>query len=102
MDLHLNLKGEFFDAIRDGTKTHEYRLAATWLPRLQGKDFERVILKRGYPRAGDLERTLVRPWRGYTIETRVVPTYGDIPVTVLAIPVHPDQESADRPHKEAV
>lgn len=101
MDLHLNLKGEFFDAIRAGTKTHEYRLAATWLPRLQGKDFKRVILKRGYPRAGDLERTLVRPWRGYTVETRVVPTYGDSPVTVLAIPVHAEQEDTNRTTEDA-
>lgn len=90
-DLHLNLKGEHFDEIQAGRKTHEYRLASTWLKRLQGKSFDRVLLKRGYPRAGDIERILVRPWRGYEVVTRVVPLYGEAPVEVLAIPVHPPQ-----------
>lgn len=50
--LRLNLKGCYFDAIRDGTKTHEYRLAAKWEKRLAGKTYDEILLLRGYPKRG--------------------------------------------------
>lgn len=43
-DLHLNLKGEYFDQIKAGTKIFEYRLAAKWEKRLAGKTFERIFI----------------------------------------------------------
>lgn len=46
-DLHLNLNGNYFDQIKAGTKTVEYRLASKWLKRLEGKTFDRVYFKRG-------------------------------------------------------
>ena len=87
-DLHLNLKGEYFDAIKDGTKTHEYRLAEKWLKRLQGKTFDRIVLKRGYPKRDDSERIIERPWRGFSVEMRTHPHFGSEPVEVLAIVVN--------------
>jgi hypothetical protein len=88
MDLHLNLKGVYFDAIKAGTKTREYRLASTWLRRLEGKTFDRVILKRGYPRSSDLERHLFRPWRGWELEMIQHPHFGNTAVVVCAIVVN--------------
>lgn len=87
-DLHLNMKGEYFDAIKAGTKCHEYRLAEKWLKRLAGKSFDRVFIKRGYPKAGDTERIIVRPWRGYELQTITHPHFGPKPVEVLAIRVN--------------
>lgn len=87
-DLHLNLKGEYFDAIKAGTKMYEYRLAGKWLKRIQGKTFGRILLKRGYPKRDDAERIIERPWRGYSIETRTHPHFGPEPVEVLAIQVN--------------
>lgn len=84
-DLHLNLNGEYFDQIKAGTKTHEYRLASKWLKRLSGKSFERVFFKRGYPKSTDTERIEVRPWRGFEIQTITHPHFGDEPVDVCAI-----------------
>ena len=60
-DLHLNLKGEYFDDIKAGTKPWEYRLASKWLKRLADKSFDRVFVKRGYSKAGDMDRIVERP-----------------------------------------
>lgn len=37
--LYLNLKGEYFDQIRAGTKRFEYRQASKWLKPLEDKTF---------------------------------------------------------------
>lgn len=87
-DLHLNLKGEYFDQIKAGTKTHEYRLASKWLKRIAGKSFDRVFVKRGYPKSGDMERIVERPWRGFELQTITHPHFGDEPVRVCAIRVN--------------
>lgn len=87
-DLHLNLKGEYFDAIKAGTKTHEFRLAEKWTKRLAGKSFDRILIKRGYPKSGDTERIIERPWRGYELQTITHPHFGPSPVVVLAIRVN--------------
>jgi hypothetical protein len=48
--LHLSLKGEYFDAIRDGTKPKEYRLCTPyWTKRLVGREYSRIVLTKGYP-----------------------------------------------------
>ena len=87
-DLHLNLKREYFEAIKAGTKTFEYRLASKWFRRLQGKSFDRIFIKLGYPKAGDPERIIERPWQGYELQTITHPHFGANPVEVLAIRVN--------------
>ncbi|MFM0617521.1 ASCH domain-containing protein [Paraburkholderia nemoris] len=87
-DLHLNLKGEYFDQIKAGAKSHEYRLAATWLKRLSRKSFDRILVKRGYPRSGDAVRIIERPWRGFELQTITHPHFGSEPVDVCAIRVN--------------
>ena len=84
-DLHLNLNGIYFDQIKAGTKTVEYRLASKWQKRLEGKTFDRVYFKRGYPKSNDLERIIERPWRGYELQTIKHPHFGVEPVIVCAI-----------------
>ena len=49
-DLHIPMKWEFFDQIASGEKTEEYRLTSTyWRRRIEGRDFERIVLSGGYP-----------------------------------------------------
>lgn len=87
-DLHLNLKAEYFDAIKDGSKLFEYRRCTPyWVKRLVGKEFGRVFIKRGYPAHGDMDRTLVRAWAGYEIQKITHPHFGPAPVEVFAIRV---------------
>lgn len=84
--LHLHLKGEYFDAIKNGSKTEEYRLVSTW-SRVMSKSFDEIRLYRGYPKSTDLERVLRRKFKGFTVKQIVHPHFGDAPVSVYAIDV---------------
>ena len=86
--LTLALKGEYFDEIKAGTKTEEYRLMGYfWALRLENRRYDQIILTRGYPKRTDAARRLVLPWRGYTIKTITHPHFGSAPVLVYAIDV---------------
>lgn len=93
-DLVLPLKREYFEQIKAGTKTEEYRLCNSyWERRLYGRfgSYDRIILTLGYPRRDDTERRLVLPWRGFTIKTITHPHFGPDPVRVYAIDVRPGE-----------
>lgn len=85
--LHLHLKGEYFDQIAAGTKSHEYRLVSIWKKRLEGRSFDEIQLHRGYPKRGTPGRTLYRKWNGLQMESRQHPHFGKDPVEVYAIDV---------------
>lgn len=87
--LHLSLKREYFDAIRDGSKLEEYRLCKPyWAKRLEGRTYDSIVLTWGYPSKEDSGRRLVRAWRGYVVKENFVhPHFGPKPVTVFAINV---------------
>ena len=96
--LHLNLKAVYFDAIASGEKTEEYRLATPyWRRRLEGRQYEGIVLKRGYPRRGDMSRILTRPWLGCTSKTITHPHFGGSPVEVFAILVNASSAVQERP-----
>lgn len=87
-DLVLPLKREYFEAIRDGAKPEEFRLANEyWRKRLVGRAYDSIVLTLGYPARGDAERRIVRPWRGYIEKTITHPHFGTEPVQVFAINV---------------
>ena len=86
--LTLPLRREYFNAISAGTKTEEYRLCTPfWRKRLEGREFDSVVLTLGYPARDDHARRLVRAWRGFTIKTLTHPHFGPSPVQVFAIDV---------------
>ena len=87
--LYLPLKYPYFMAIFSGVKKAEYRLYNNyWRKRIEGKDFDRIVLTSGYPRKDEEHRHITRPWRGYAIETITHPQFGENPVRVFAINVH--------------
>ena len=87
--LHLSLKGEYFDAIKAGTKAEEYRLMTPyWSKRLDGRHYNGIELAKGDPARDDHARRIARPWRGFTIKTIIHPHFGDSPVQVYAIKVN--------------
>ncbi len=87
-DLVLPLKAEYFDAIKAGAKLEEFRERSPyWRRRLEGRTFDRVVLTKGYPTAGDDSRRIVREWRGYRETTITHPHFGAEPVPVFAIDV---------------
>jgi len=88
-DLHLNLKGEYFDQIKSGEKLYEYReITPYWEKRLEGKEFDNILIRRGYPKRGDTERTIVRPWKGYIRQRLLHKHFGEKLVSVYAIIVN--------------
>ncbi|AQH05659.1 RNA-binding protein (plasmid) [Burkholderia sp. KK1] len=87
--LRLHVKAVYFDQIDSGEKGDEYRLVTPyWRKRLEGKQYDRIEVLNGYPKAGDTSRTRERPWRGYTIKTIEHPHFGAEPVEVFAIRVN--------------
>jgi hypothetical protein len=88
-DLVLPLKRQYFEQIKRGEKLEEYRLCSTyWQKRLEGREYDRVILTLGYPAKDDSERFLVRPWRGFIRRLITHPHFGSEPVEVYAINVN--------------
>lgn len=91
--LVLPLKGEYFDAIRDGSKPEEFRLVNDyWTKRMIGpggahRCFDHIVLTKGYPAKGDASRRLIRPWVGFVRKTLTHPHFGPDPVKVFAIDV---------------
>jgi hypothetical protein len=82
------VNGEYFDAMKSGEKTEEYRLVnAYWSRRLIGRDYDRLIITRGYPRKDDNDRRLVMPYEGYEIKTITHKHFGPDPVKVYAIKI---------------
>ncbi|MND22402.1 hypothetical protein D3C80_127810 [compost metagenome] len=87
--LHLPVKTQYFHEIKAGTKTFEFRLTTDhWRKRIEGREFDEVHIKLGYPKAGDHSRTLVRPWRGFELQIIIHPHFGAGPVEVFAIRVN--------------
>jgi len=88
-DLHLSLKGVYFDQIKAGTKPFEYRLKTPyWWKRLSKAPFRNIVLTKGYPKRDDAERRLVLPWRGFYMDTIQHEHFGPYPVRVYAIVVN--------------
>lgn len=85
--LHLPLKREYFEAIKAGTKTEEYRLCTQYWSMRLIRPYDQIVLTLGYPARDDHARRIVRPWRGYTIKTITHPHFGPEPVEVFAIDV---------------
>ncbi|HEX7822871.1 MAG TPA: hypothetical protein VF463_19920 [Sphingobium sp.] len=98
--LNLPVKGIYFDQIRDGTKSHEYRLITDfWRARIVDREYDRVVLTRGYPKAGGIggQTRLTREWRGHHVETLTHPHFGPLPVTVFAIDVSAPHTDMEKP-----
>ena len=88
--LTLSLKAEYFNAIRDGSKPDEYRLVTPyWQKRLEGRNYDGIVLTLGYPSRDDHSRRLERPWCGHRRTTITHPHFGPEPVEVYAIDVRP-------------
>ena len=84
--LHLNLKGEYFDAIKSRNKPFEYRLKNEyWSKKLVGRHYDKVHFKSGYPKKDDADKIIILPYNGYEIQTITHKHFGEEPVEVFAI-----------------
>lgn len=89
-DLILALKREYFEAIRDGQKIEEFRLVNDyWKKRLEGRDYDNIILTLGYPKKDDESRRIVRKWKDVPFVVKMIShkLFGSEPVMVYSIDV---------------
>lgn len=92
--LHLHLKAKYFNEIKSGIKTEEYRLFNSyWCKRLDFKGFDEVHVLSGYPKKDDLSKRIIFPWMGYECKTIKHPEFGKEYVEVYAIRLMKDRES---------
>lgn len=92
-DLQLAVNGEYFDAMKRGEKTEEYRLCNDyWNKRIMFREYDRLIITKGYPKRDDSSRRIDVPYEGYETKTITHPHFGDKPVKVFAIKVNIDNE----------
>jgi len=52
---------------------------------LREKEYDEIHYKKGYPKNGDMSKTLVFPYNGYAIKTITHKHFGQEPVKVFAI-----------------
>lgn len=91
--LTLPLRGLYFRQIKAGAKCLEFRLRTDyWRKRLEGREYDLIVLTLGYPKASDTSRRLMRPWMGYEKQTITHPHFGSDPVEVYAITVNVTRE----------
>lgn len=84
--LILNLKKEYFEQIKSGIKTEEYRLCTHyWTKRLEGKTFDKIVIKLGYPKNSEVEKIMEFPWKGYKKKKITHKHFGNDPVRIYAI-----------------
>ena len=89
--LHLNLKSEYFNDIKNGKKDFEYReYNDHWMKRLSQRHYDEVHFKCGYPKKDDTDKIIIRKYVGYVIKEIKHKHFfnekeNDLPIKVFAI-----------------
>ncbi len=87
-NLQLAVNGEYFDQMKSGEKVEEYRLVNDyWKKRLINREYDRLIITKGYPKRDDASRRIDVKYKGCKIKTITHPHFGNQPVMVFAIKV---------------
>lgn len=91
-DLHLSVKGEYFEQLKAGTKPFEFRAkTAYWKKRIEGRTYDKIIITHGYPVRHDLRKRLTFQWLGYEEQTITHPHFNNVPTEVYAIRIGEQQ-----------
>lgn len=89
--LILNLKAEYFYDVKNGIKSFEYRVIKDhWKKKLIDRDYDEIHFKLGYPKKGDMDRTIIVPYKGYEIQTIEHKHFGSKLIEVFAIKTNCD------------
>jgi len=88
MHLILHVKKKYFDQIKSGEKTEEYRIKKPyWTARLENKQFDSVTIICGYPVWHEMCSDNCIDFESCNIETRLInhPEFGSEDVMVYVI-----------------
>jgi hypothetical protein len=92
--LVLHVKKEYFDQIKSGEKTEEYRIVKPyWWKRLHGVPYDHLVIMWGYPKFSEMcaDNCLDFPYRGYNILSIKHHEFGSNPVLVFAITLQKEE-----------
>ncbi|ENQ7930089.1 ASCH domain-containing protein, partial [Escherichia coli] len=67
--------------------------------RIMFREYDRLIITKGYPKRDDSSRRIDVPYDGYEVKTITHPHFGDKPVKVFAIKVNISTEYQSAQHK---
>lgn len=88
-DLHLHVKGIYFEQIKSGEKKEEYRETTDYWKKILSKaPFENVIIYNAYPERGDEKNIVRRPWKGMIKKSITHEHFGNVNKEVFAIKVN--------------
>ena len=66
--LFLSVKKKYFEMIKQGIKTEEYReLNNYWFKKLVNKNYDEIIISLGYPKKNDISKRISFKYEGYTL-----------------------------------
>lgn len=86
--LVLPLSRKYFDEIRNGTKTEEYRKVNDYnTPRVSNPNLEFIEFRLGYPKKDDASKHMTFPWIGCFKRVIKHEHFGEEPVEVYVIPL---------------
>ncbi|EOZ7622119.1 ASCH domain-containing protein [Enterobacter mori] len=88
-NLQPTVNGDYFDQMKSGEKAEEYRLVNDlWNERIMFREYDRLIIARGYPKRDDLSKRIDVPYAGYEVKAITLPHFGHDQVKVFAIRVN--------------
>jgi hypothetical protein len=94
VNLILHLRKEYFDQVKSGEKTREYREATDyWTKRLGSGTIDKIIVYDRFPKKDDEERILIFPWNGYILTSVLHKEFGPEPIFVYAIKLQGDKDN---------
>lgn len=83
--LRLPVKAEYFNQIKVGTKTEEYREVKEYWGKRIVKEWEEVWITLGYPSSSEQVKIIKFKWTGYEIKKITHKEFGNKEVEVYAI-----------------
>lgn len=83
--LKLAVKRKYFEQIKSGEKTEEYRLCTPYWEKRLSKPYNQLIITLGYPKREDPERNLFFPYVGWQRKTITHEHFNNKPCEVFAI-----------------
>lgn len=83
--LRLPVKTEYFNQIKEGTKTEEYRIVKEYWGKRIVKEYDEVWITLGYPSSSEQDKIIKFKFTGYEEKEIIHKEFGNKPTRVYAI-----------------
>lgn len=85
--LHLHVKAEYWDAVKRGEKTEEYRSIKPYWENILSKKYHLIYYYKGYPKKKDKNSLIIFKYNGYHKRRINHKILGPTPVMAFVIPL---------------